>query len=249
MNAALKLMTYEDRYIQRLQKRTPAAAQPAFVPKLVYKPTQSTSSFKVGVFAALHGDEEAGMKAAFELARWAWTEPEELRDFELHIYPICNPSGCRLGTRHSWRDLDLNREFWSGSQEPEIRYLEGELQREVYDGIISLHSDDTSDGIYGFVSGAVLSEQVLQPALQAAGKFLPLNGDHLIDGFLASQGIIKEAYQGILGAPPTQKPRPMEIVFETPALAPMDKQVAATIAAVKVILAEYRELQSFAPNL
>jgi len=249
MSAALKLMTYEERYIERLQRRTPAEGQPGFVPKLVHRPAHGTPSFKVGIFAALHGDEEAGMKAAFELMRWAWNDPMELRDYELHIYPLCNPSGYRLGQRHSWRDLDLNREFWSGSQEPEIRYLEGELQRESYDAIISLHSDDTSDGLYGFVSGAVLSEQVLQPALQAAAAFLPLNGNHLIDGFLASQGVIKEGYQGILSAPPTQKPKPLEIVFETPALAPMDRQVAATVAGVKTILEEYRRLQSFAQNL
>ena len=71
----------------------------------------------------------------------------------------------------------------------------------------------------------------------------------MIGGFLASRGIIKEGYLGILSAPPEQRPRALEIVFETPALAPMDAQVKATVAAVKRILAEYRELQAYAANL
>ena len=54
---------------------------------------------------------------------------------------------------------------------------------------------------------------------------------------------------GILSAPPEQRPHALEIVFETPALAPMDAQVKATVAAVKRILAEYRELQAYAANL
>lgn len=41
----------------------------------------------------------------------------------------------------------------------------------------------------------------------------------------------------------------MEIVFETPALAPMVHKVKATVAAVKRILAEYRELQAYTANL
>lgn len=247
--SALKLATYEERYVSRLSTRTPAAAQPSFIPKLVCKPSRGQDTLKVGIFAGLHGDEQAGIDAAYELLRWAWNDPQELQDYELHLYPICNPSGHRLQTRHSWRDLDLNREFWSGSQEPEVVYLESELRREKYDAIISLHTDDEQDGVYGFVSGTILSEEVLQPALQAASKILPLNNHHLIDGFLAKAGIITEGYQGVLSAPPEQRPKAMEIVFETPGLAPLEKQVAATVVAVKTILAEFRLLHAYAPNL
>lgn len=242
--------TYEERYIQRQNHR--AKAPPSItIPKLVYTPGKKQQIIKVGIFARLHGDEESGTHAAFELIRWAWNDPEELQDFTLHVFPICNPSGRNLGTRHSINDRDLNREFWSGSQEPEVRYLEDELKRERYHLIISLHADDDSDGIYGFVSGDVLSEQVLKPALAAASAaaHLPINRDKLIDGFLAADGIIKEGYQGVLSAPPQQRPRPIEIVFETPNRTSMEKQVAAHVSAVKAILAEYRLLLAHAPNL
>lgn len=219
------------------------------IPKIVRKPLRSGQGYKIGIFGGIHGDEEAGTLAAHELAAWADASPGEVHDFELHIYPVCNPTGCALGTRHSHSGLDLNREFWVGSSEPEIAYLESELRRERYDGIISLHSDDTSDGCYGFVSGDLLSEHLLEPALESAAEFLPRNGAPIIDGFNAVRGIIKEGYLGILRAPPEQRPRALEIVFETPALAPLDAQVLATVAAVKRILAEYRELQAYAANL
>jgi predicted deacylase len=233
----------------RVSARRTVVPEPIFVPKLVCRPSHGGETFKIAIFAGLHGDEQAGTHASYELLRWAWNEPEELRDYELHIYPVCNPTGRRANTRHSWNGLDLNREFWRGSQQPEIVYLEEELRRESYDGIISLHSDDTSDGLYGFVSGALLSEHLLEPALREAGKVLSRNEASLIDGFEAEHGIIKDGYQGVLSAPPEQSPKPLEIVFETPGLAPMAAQVQATVVAVKTILAEYLLLHSYAPNL
>ncbi len=225
------------------------APEPIFVPKLVCRPEHGGETFKIGIFAGLHGDEQAGTHASYELVRWAWNDPAELRDYELHIYPVCNPTGRKARTRHSVNGLDLNREFWRGSQQSEIIYLEQELRREQYDGIISLHSDDTSDGLYGFVSGAVLSEHVLEPALREAGKLLPCNESPTIDGFHAEHGIIKEGYQGVLSAPPEQYPKPLDVIFETPGLAPMPAQIEATVVAVKTILAEYLLLHSYAPNL
>lgn len=223
--------------------------QGVYIPKIVSKPLKKGFGFKFGIFAGIHGDEEAGILATQQLIRWAKEKPEELGDYELHFFPVCNPTGRSLGTRNNFNDLDLNREFWYGSIEPEILYLESELRRERYDGIISLHSDTDSDGCYGFVSGGLLSEQLLKPALQAANAHLPFNSEPLIDGFLAFEGIIREGYLGILSAPPEQEVKPLEIVFETPGLAPMNQQVEATVAAVKAILAKYRLLQAYAPNL
>lgn len=220
-----------------------------FIPKIVSKPLKAGYGMKFGIFAGLHGDEQAGTLAVHELVRWAAEQPEELHDYELHFYPVCNPTGCSLNTRHSQSGFDLNREFWVGSSEPEVQYLERELRAEKYEGIIALHSDDTSDGCYGFVSGSLLSEYLLEPALADAHEVLPRNDAYVIDGFNASRGIIKEGYHGVLSAPPEQRPHALEVVFETPALAPMDQQVKATVIAVKTMLAKYRELQAYAPNL
>ncbi len=232
-----------------LRNPSPEVSRDTFIPKIISKPVNMGFGFKFAIFAGIHGDEEAGTRAAFDLVRWASEQPVELHDYELHIYPVCNPTGVRSKTRHSSKGLDLNRYFWTDSTEPEIQYLESELQREQYDGIISLHSDSDSDGLYGFVRGSLLSEHLLRPALQDASSILPRNDANVIDGFLADGGIIREGYPGMLTAPPDQFPQPLEIVFETPALAPLNQQVAASVSAVKSILQRYRELQAYAPNL
>lgn len=248
MNSALQLLP-EDLRLERNAARRRNAPDVTFIPKMVCRPEGGGETFKFAIFGGLHGDEEAGILASHALAEWASTQPEELADFELHIYPVCNPSGRAMGTRHSMGGYDLNREFWVGSSQPEVAYLEGELRREQYDGIISLHTDDESAGLYGFVSGALLSHQILEPALEAAGRIIPRNPSPYIDGFAADRGIITEGYFGVLSAPPEQRPHAMEIVFETPDFVRMDLQVEASVVAVKTVLSEYRRLQSYAQNL
>ncbi len=204
---------------------------------------------KVGVFGGIHGDEPSGTIACHALADWAAEKPAALAGFELHLFPECNPGGLHDCTRHSRAGLDLNREFWCGSAEPEVRWLEQELRTERYDVIIALHEDDTSHGLYGFVSGALLSEHLLEPALAAASRLLPRNEDDIIDGFVSDRGIIREGYRGILSAPPDQRPHALEIVFETPGLAPMDLRTRAAVLAVQTILSEYRQLLALGANL
>ena len=51
-------------------------------------------------------------------------------------------------------------------------------------------------------------------------------------------------YQGILGAPQDQHPQPFSIVFETPHLAPLGKQVEAHLVAMKQILSLFRTISS-----
>jgi protein MpaA len=248
MNDTRQLLP-EQIHVERAYRRRQTMSQSIYIMKRVCRPRHESQTWKFAIFGGMHGDEEAGILAAHQIAEWAAAQPEELRDFELHVYPVCNPSGRMAGTRHCMSGHDLNREFWIGSALPEVAYLEGELRREKYDGIISLHTDDEAVGIYGYVSGALLSHQVLEPALEAAGRIIPRNPSPYIDGFAAERGIIKEGYFGVLSSPPEQRPRAMEIVFETPDYVRMELQVQASVIAVKSILAEYRQLQSFAANL
>lgn len=128
---------------------------------------------RAGIFGGIHGDEPSGTAACYELAAWARGMPRELSGFELHLYPECNPTGLAAGTRHCSAGFDLNREFWCGSAHPDVRRLEAALSDGRYDVIIALHEDDTSSGLYGFVSGALLSAHLLEPALAAASQLLP----------------------------------------------------------------------------
>lgn len=204
---------------------------------------------RLGLFAGIHGDEPAPSRA---LVRWLLNlerDPALATGYELLVVPVSNPTGFEAGTRESAAGRDLNREFWRRSFEPEVGLLEREIRRQAFDGILALHSDDTSDGLYGFVSGSTLTENLLRPALLAAGQVLPVNQGFLIDGFLSREGIIFNGYEGILGAPPEQQPRPFEIVLETPARAASFLQEQAVLVALGTVLDEYRRLTAFAMNL
>jgi hypothetical protein len=204
---------------------------------------------RLGIFAAIHGDEPAGALGLIQFLRELAENGEWASNYQITAYPVCNPTGFEDNTRKSRRGADLNREFWKGSQEPEVQILEHELRSRHFHGLIQLHADDTSDGIYGFVRGHTLTENLLRPALQEAGKILPRNIDATIDGFAARDGIISQNYEGILAAPKEMEPVPFEIVFETPHKAAMDLQATAVAVALRTIMIEYLLLMAFAQNI
>src|SRR5712692_7208530 len=171
------------------------------LPRLTFQGPNSSDPIRIGLFAAIHGDEPAGALAAVGFLLELVRDPQLAENFLLQIYPICNPTGFEDNTRCSRRGRDLNREFWRASVEPEIEILEHELRTSHFNGIIQLHADDTSQGLYGFVRGHTLTENLLRPALCEAGKVLPRNINATIDGFAARDGIIYEHYDGILAAP------------------------------------------------
>src|SRR5262249_44438419 len=217
--------------------------------RFTFRGPNSSDPIRIGIFAAIHGDEPAGALAASRLLLDLVNAPELAENFVLQVYPICNPTGFEDNTRCSRRGRDLNREFWRASNEPEIEILEHELRTSHFNGIIQLHADDTSEGIYGFVRGHTLTENLLRPALRESGKILPRNVNATIDGFAARDGIIYDHYEGVLAAPARIDPVPFEIILETPHHAAMELQVEALVVAMRTILSEYRRLISFAANI
>ncbi len=204
---------------------------------------------RLGIFATIHGDEPEGALALTRLVAALEKNPELAKGYCLFIYPVCNPTGFEDNTRHSRSGKDLNREFWLNSAEPEVRLLETEIWTHAFDGIITLHADDTSHGLYGYVAGDILSEHLLEPALRAAEKFLPRNALGTIDGFDAANGVISQGFPGVLSAPRNVKQPPFEITLETPQKASLHLQVEAFAAALQTILVEYQSLQSIAQNI
>jgi hypothetical protein len=233
--------------------RTPAAkngpSQPP-IPRYFYLGERGGGDvFRLGIFAGIHGDEPEGALVVNRFVTMLERDPEIARGFALFLYPVCNPTGFEDGTRLSRSGKDLNREFWRQSSEPEVRFLESEIYLHAFDGLVMLHSDNTSNGTYGYVNGAILSENLLDPALRAAEKYLARDRRPLIDGFPARDGIIYRSYEGVLRSLPGMERPPFELTFETPQRAPLYLQVEAAAAALQSILQEYRQLRSFAQNI
>ncbi|MBX7157465.1 MAG: succinylglutamate desuccinylase/aspartoacylase family protein [Verrucomicrobiae bacterium] len=220
------------------------------IPRFIFLgPTGGGEPIRIGIFAGIHGDESEGVEAVAQFLQHLEENPELARGFQIYVYPICNPTGFEAGTRLSVSGKDLNREFWKNSSEPEVQYLEKELREGKWHGLISLHADDTTDGVYGFVKGSLLTEELLNPALEAAEIFLPRARTSMIDGFPAKDGIIYQCYDGVLTGPSQLTPTPFEIIFETPQRAARALQVQATVAALKTILEKYRAFLAIQPNI
>jgi murein peptide amidase A len=230
--------------------RSELGGQSLALPRYLFLgPQGGAEPIRIGVFAGIHGDEPASSFALLRFVQSLEEKPQIARGYCLFLYPACNPTGFEDNTRHNRDGRDLDREFWRNSRQPEVRLLESELLSHAFNGIISLHTDDTSDGVYGYAHGALHTRYLLGPALEAATDFLPKNQDGIIDGFRARDGIIREGYDGVLRAPPGMKPRPFEVTLETPHHAPQFLQEAALAVALCKILDEYRQFIAYAQNL
>ncbi|MDX2187313.1 MAG: M14 family zinc carboxypeptidase [Opitutaceae bacterium] len=220
------------------------------IPRIVFTgPEAEHEPIRVGVFATLHGDEPAGAHAVCEFVSELVADPTIATGYDLVLYPVCNPYGFEKGTRANWSGLDLNREFWKGSELPEIRTLETELRAHSFQGIIALHSDDTCEGVYGYAHGRVINESLLQPALERAAALIPHDARDLIDGFPAAKGILRDCFRGVLSAPPDQRPQPFDLIFETPANHNLESQVDATLSVLHSVLRDYRRFIAYAQDL
>lgn len=227
-----------------------AGAQHYTLPRFSFRgPSVGGRLIRLGLFALLHGDEPAGAIALQRLLTRLVDAPELATGYEIVCYPLCNPTGYEDGTRHNRAGLDLNREFWRASIAPEVRILEQELRTQRFDGLIALHADDTCEGSYGYSHGRALDHSLLHPALIAAESALPRDRRSVIDGFSAHEGIICDSFPGILAPPPDQSPAPFNLIFETPALAPVEQQVEANVSALLAILATYRGFIAYAQDL
>ena len=88
----------------------------ADLPHFVFKgPLGGDEPIRIGIFAAIHGDEQATATGLLKFLDLLTLSPQLARNFALYCYPICNPTGFETHTRCSRSGKDLNREFWKNS--------------------------------------------------------------------------------------------------------------------------------------
>lgn len=239
-----------DRFVSNRASRFQFTGLALILPRYTFTgPEGGGDLIRVGLFAGIHGDEPEGSLALIQFMRLLDQSPTVAEGYRISAYPLCNPTGFEDGTPTARNGKDLDREFWIGSPQPEVRFLEDELLANAFHGIVVLHSDSGSDGVYGLVQGATLTEQLIEPALVAAEAFLPRNRAAVIEGFAAREGVVRNGRLGALSAPPSARPRPFEIVLKVPKAAPQALKQAALVAALQSILRSYRALVAYAPNL
>ena len=212
-------------------------------------PAAGDEPIRLGFFASINGDEPEGARALVEFLLRLELEPERGRGYGIFVYPICNPTGFEDATRHTRRGCDLSLELWNGSKQPEAYYLERELGVLQFHGIVNLRSVADSNGIRARVPSGTLAKALVEPALKAAGRFLPRGNSREGAQIIPATTVGRNRYEGGLGNPAELKPAPFEITIETPRKAPPELQTKAATAALNKIIEEYRPFLASQQNI
>jgi hypothetical protein len=200
-------------------------------------PRGGDEPIRIGIFATLGGDEPEGAHALVRFLRILEANAEAATGYCLFIYPVCNPAGFEDGTSHPRRGKELNGGFWNDASQPETRLLQTEILFHSFHGGIVLRASSAINGFHGIARGATLTRHLVEPALQAAEQFLPLHNG------------VERQEECILTAPPKVRPRPFEIVLQSPKDSPVFLAECAFVAALHAILVEYRKFIAYARNL
>ena len=104
----------------------------------------------------------------------------------------------------------------------------------------------------GTVDAALAQLRRGRPVLVVDDADRENEGDVVLAAQLASAawvGWTVRHTSGVLCAPPRVRPRPFELILESPQAAPAFLKETAFVAALQTILLRYREFIAFAPNL
>ena len=220
------------------------------IPRFIFMgPTGGGDTIRLGIFAGLHGDDPEGAEALVELLQELEVAPQVARGFHIYAYPICNPIRFAARTRSNAAGDDLAGQFWSGSSQPEVYYLERELGVLRFHGVISLQTKNHSGGFLVDTNSAILNRALAQPAIQATQRFLPGSILKTESDTGSLHALPKSSLPDFLTVTDELDPSPFELHIGIPKHAPQPSKIHGTVGALKSILDSYRSLLAIGQNL
>ncbi len=204
-------------------------------------PTGGGDTIRLGIFAAIYGDEPEGTEVVAEFLDRLEKNPGFAKGYHLYVYPVCNPTGLLAQTRTNQSGEDLSKHFWRGSGEPEVYYLERELGVLRFQGVISLHVKNHAEDFLLRADSEILNQDVVHPAIRAAQRRLTAivstaepNQD--LPGYFLSTGDELD-------------PAPFELQIGVPRNLPPFLRANGTVHLLNSLLESYRSFLSIGQNL
>ncbi len=190
--------------------------------------------------AGIHGDEPAGPLAMLALLQQGKLSPE----ITWSLCPALNPSGLMAGTRENATGHDLNRDYLVRETQEVAAHAKWLDFLPTPDLFISLHEDWETTGFYFYeIRLGEDSPQLAREILAAVRPHFSAEPGPEIDGHeVRENGWIYHAAEPDLedGWPEAiwlaKSGCPLSFTFETPSQAPLDRRVAAHLAAVNAAL-------------
>jgi murein peptide amidase A len=204
-------------------------------------PAGGGDTIRLGIFAAIHGDETEGTEAIVEFLERLEKQPRFAKGYHLYVYPVCNPTGFLAQTRHNSSGEDLSRHFWQGSSQPEVYYLERELGVLRFQGVVSLQVKNQSEKFFLQANSEILNRDVIHPAIEAAQR--------RPSATILKAEVNNNLAGNFLTAGDELDPVPFELQFGIPRHLPSPVRVNGTIQLLNSILDSYHGFLAISQNL
>jgi protein MpaA len=220
------------------------------IPRFIFMgPAGGGDTIRLGIFAGLHGDDPEGSGALVEFLQELEAAPQTARGSHIYGYPVCDPIGFAADARSNAAGEDLARQFWRGSSRPEAYYLEREIGVLKFHGVISLQTQNHSNGFLVETKSTVLNRALAQPAIQATQRFLPGSISKTESDLSTLRASPQPSLPDFLTVTDELDPSPFELHIGIPKNAPRPSRIHGTVGALKSILDSYRSLLAIGQNL
>ncbi|HEY0793440.1 MAG TPA: hypothetical protein VGD78_20425 [Chthoniobacterales bacterium] len=158
------------------------------------------------------------------------------KDVALFGYPRANPLPRMPGRRFA-------EDFWHGSDDPAVRFIEHELTGNGFDAVIFLQGNQPISGFQIRTCSRVMATEIVWPAIELAQRFVPLAPEpvRLWPAFSATANSIFDTRH--------LRPRPFCLSLCTPRSQSVANQISAMVFAAKQILQHYRAAVGHAGRL
>ncbi len=173
-------------HLQSTPISTPAHHRLAQIPRYVFVGDQpGESEIRLGIFAGLREDDDAGPKAIADFINDLVALPLLGSAFRIYAYPILNPTSLESGLpcKQAGRN-ETGRRLKS----PAACLIEREHFVVQFQGLIVIHSTDQIEGLQAAVYGANLHDVLVSPILSSLRSLFPTTEHPILDSSLSLTG-------------------------------------------------------------
>jgi protein MpaA len=194
------------------------------------------SEIRLGIFAGLRGDDNAGPQAIANFIDDLVTFPSLGSAFRIYAYPIVSPT---FETEARFTQLGRTSSMKKGRKMKSLEayLIERELYVVQFQGLIVIHISDEIEGLQAVVYGANLHDTLVSPILSSVRSLLPTNEHSALE------------CSGSLTADASLKQRPFELRLGIPSSGWQSLYAIGLRIALHTAIDRYRSYLAAANNI
>jgi hypothetical protein len=195
---------------------------------------------RLSLFGGLDPGQPESVDAAVRLLTLLTLSPALAEDYAVFGYPCVNPSVFATGSLPVLSGKPLAERWKSSPESSDCLFFRAEFQRVAPNGIISLRSTGTSEGLRARVNSALIASEVVKPALLRLRNLVAVDDDPVaVFSEDAAFRRRRHVEGGLIPSPETQ-PWPFEIEIFAPGHASEEVRAQILVLAALDILRSYR---------